>query len=663
MQKTILYFFLLFGLFAFGQDVPVSEKMNKATHDSLRCRILSEYINGLFDYDEILKYNRQLEKIVEKNLNRKEITADEKKIFLTHKVSVLGNYGYYYQNTKFPKIPLALDYYKQSIEISEQIGDNEGVARAFANMAFAYEDIGNIKKAADYYHEALKRYRKLEKYEAVATILNNIGYMFQSQNDNEKALRYFTESLKLYQKLNKEDSFKIAFAYNNIGFAYNNTDRLSEAFEYFQKAFSIFEKVNHKYGQGLLLNNMGDNYLHRYDKINLKDNVQKEQLLSKALEYFEESLSIWNELEDWQSKSVTLRNIGTIHLRRNETEKAILYGEQSLELARKTALPKPIMSGADLLYSAYKQKGDFKKSLAMYELLKKMNDSIVNQNNKKQIIEKSFAYEYDKKEAILKEHTKAEKDRDRLIFISIITLLALLLFFSLIWVYFYKKRKKTEQLLIEKELSLEIAESERRRISADLHDDLGAGIAGIALLSSRIMKEQSLETVQADTKKIAENTKKVSEKLKEVIWELNSEHDNLEHLLLFIQKQGNLLFGEADIVFSMIIPLDIPSVSLNSYQRKQVYLVMKECFHNIIKHAEASSVRCKVDLMSSLTMQIIDDGKGFDVEEKMDNGNGEGLKNIRYRMENLKGEVEMTSSNQGTKIVLMIPFPIKTTVK
>lgn len=662
MHKTILHLLLFLGWSAFGQNDSISENINKAAHDSIRCRILSNYIDELFDYDEILKYNKQLEKIVEKNLNRENISADEKKTFLLYKVSVFGNYGYHYQNAKFPKIQLALDYYRKSIQVAEQVGDQEGVARAYANMAFAYEDIGNIKKAADYYHEALKRYRKLKKEEVIASVLNNIGFMFQSQNDYETALKYFTESLKLQQKLKKEEDYKIAFAYNNIGLVYNNTNKLSESLEYFQKAYSILKKVKHKYGQGLLLNNIGDNYLRRSDT-NSKNTAQMEKSLATALEHFEASLAVWNELEDWESKSITLRNIGTVYLRLNQADKAIKYGEQSLELARKTAFPKPIMSGANLLYSAYKKKGDYRKSLEMYELFKKMDDSIANQNNRKKIIEKGFAYEYDKKEAIFKEHAKAEKDRDRVIFTSIITVLILLLGFSLIWVYFYRKKKRAEQLLMERELSLEIAEAERRRISADLHDDLGAGIAGIALLSNKIIKEPNLETVKIDTKKIAENTKRVSEKLTEVIWELNSEHDNLEHLLLFIQKQGSLLFKEANIDFSMIIPLDIPPISLNSYQRKQIYLITKECFHNIKKHADASSVRCKVDLQDDLVLEINDNGKGFDVEEKLNNANGEGLKNIKYRLENLKGKVQMTSSNQGTKIILTIPFPVKPSIK
>lgn len=169
--------------------------------------------------------------------------------------------------------------------------------------------------------------------------------------------------------------------------------------------------------------------------------------------------------------------------------------------------------------------------------------------------------------------------------------------------------------------------------------------------------QDDLAIIKADAQNIIENTKKVNEKLTEVIWELNAEHNNLEHLLLFIQKQGQQVFKETAIDFSMLIPLDLPNIFLSSYQRKQLYFVVKEAFHNILKHAHATQVSGKVKINGTIKIEIADNGQGFDVNEKLNQTTGEGLTNMKNRLADLNGKLDLVSNSNGTRITIEIPLP------
>ncbi|MCW4470804.1 tetratricopeptide repeat protein [Flavobacterium sp. MFBS3-15] len=651
MRHLFTLIFLLIETACLSQvNDSISLELRKASHDSIRCRIIHDYIGNIFDLEEKLRYNKELERIVEKNLAKKNIGADERKTFLKQKANVLNYYGYYHQNAKFRNIQLAIQYHRESIKISKEIGDEESVATAYCNIGFAYEDLGNLGQAIDHYHKALKIFRKFNDDASISIVLNNIGYTFQSQKNYEKALKYYFESLDHYKKAKKGvEDHTMALFYNNIGLVYNMTGRAELGLEYYQRALEMFIRVKHRYGEGLVLNNIGDTFLQRFNTSEKNDPL----LLQKALENFEQSLAIWNELEDWISKSVTLKNIGTVYLDMGQVDRAIDYGLESYQLAQKIGFPKSIMTSSHLLYDAYKRNNDYKNAFRFSELYHKMSDSIVNQENRKLILEKDFTYQYDKKEAILKEKAKANEKRHRIVLISTLSISGLIVLFFFIWLYYYKKRKATEKLLHEKQLSLEVAEAERRRISADLHDDLGSGIAGLAVASGLLAKSDSLDEMRNDALKIAENSQKVSRRLSEVIWELNMEHDNLEDLLLFIQKMGKNYFKDTAVSFSMILPLDIPHVKVPGYARRQIYLAAKECFHNVIKHSGADNARCEATFNNRLVLKISDNGTGFDTENK---AGGEGLKNLQYRLDKLDGTVAIQSSTGGTTITLSVPI-------
>jgi signal transduction histidine kinase len=514
-------------------------------------------------------------------------------------------------------------------------------------LAIAETEIGRmlmnlhqVKVAIPHLFKALKSFEKIKDKQGIVKNYIDIGLAFNSQKEYKKSNEYFSKAIKFSTEIN--DLKLLGKAYINYSVSLYEQKKPEASMEFVLKSLEAFKKANDKQGISYSLYNLAQKY-------NDSGNPQK------AMPYLIQSLEIRKEIEDKRGIVESLNAIGVCYRWMGDVKTSLKYLEEANTMAKKEGFIHVLESSSDMLNYIYEEDlKDYKNGLRTYRMYIQARDSVQNQKTKTVLLEQHYKYEFDKKEALLKEETEAEKQKQKIIFISVVCILILLIGSVMLWSYFYRKRKQQERKLQENELLLKVAEAERRRISADLHDDLGVGIAGISLLSNQILKENAIDITHQKALKISDNIKKINEKLTEIIWELNEEHNNLEDLLLFVQKQGNIIFRETNVLFSMVIPLEIPKVPLNSYERKQIYLSLKECFHNINKHAQAATVRCLVSFNGSLILKVIDDGIGFNSEETITKG--EGLQNIKYRISQLKGNVLFESKTNGTEITFTIPL-------
>ena len=517
------------------------------------------------------------------------------------------------------------------------------LANTNSEIGKKFIELSQVKLAIPYLFEALKYYEIVENKNGVAKTYMNIGLAFNNLKDYKKSKKYYDQATKLCIAI--KDWQTLGKVYNNYSVNLYEQNQKEESTAYVYKALNVFKKVNDKQGISYCLYNLAQ-------KFNDAGNPQK------AMPYLKESLEMRKAIADTRGIAESLNAIGICYRWMNDIPSALTYLNEANQLAQKNGFFHVLESSSDMLNYIYEEDlKDYENALKSYRLYIAARDTIINEKAKIELLEKHFEYEYETKKALIQKQTEADKARQKLIFIVIVSILILLLLLVLAWFYFYKKKKGLEKEIEKKAIALEVAEAERRRISADLHDDLGVGISTINLLGNRIKMQDDLAIIKADAQNIIENTKKVNEKLTEVIWELNAEHNNLEHLLLFIQKQGQQVFKETAIDFSMLIPLDLPNIFLSSYQRKQLYFVVKEAFHNILKHAHATQVSGKVKINGTIKIVIADNGHGFDVNEKLNHKTGEGLTNMKNRLSSLNGKLGIVSTSNGTQITLEIPLP------
>jgi len=203
-----------------------------------------------------------------------------------------------------------------------------------------------------------------------------------------------------------------------------------------------------------------------------------------------------------------------------------------------------------------------------------------------------------------------------------------------------KLKNRIEKLERQKAL-----EKERQRISQEMHDDIGAGLTQISLISeaAKLQTHSGLQ-VKSELDDIAFTSRQLVDNISEIIWALNPQNNTLDTLLAHLREQLHKLLEYAAIEYSIHFPLDIAVIHLDDKRRRNIVLVTKEIVHNAIKHSNATTLTIEAVLLAKrLTFVITDNGSGFD-HNAIHKGNG--LKNISRRMEELQGTLLIKSGEE-----------------
>ncbi len=221
------------------------------------------------------------------------------------------------------------------------------------------------------------------------------------------------------------------------------------------------------------------------------------------------------------------------------------------------------------------------------------------------------------------------------------------------WRYRAVRHLRAENLRLEQQQTLE---RERFRIARDIHDDLGARVTQISLVSALAGHNTSdAAAAEANFRNITQIAREMVASLYDTIWVVNPENDNLEAVGNYLCQMVNQLSSQAGLRCRLEVPPLPADVSISSHQRHNLNLAVKEAMHNTIKHAAASEVRMKMTLnKSELIVSLQDDGRGFELKTEND---GNGLANMKHRLEDIGGSAEINSNaGQGTTVLLRMPF-------
>jgi len=233
-----------------------------------------------------------------------------------------------------------------------------------------------------------------------------------------------------------------------------------------------------------------------------------------------------------------------------------------------------------------------------------------------------------------------------------ITVLAFILVTGWLFVKWYLSYKTSKQQReFEKQQAIE---RERTRIATDMHDDLGAGLSRIKFISQSIStKKIEDDTIKTELEKITGFSDEMTEKMGEIVWALNEKNDTLADLIAYSRSYAIEYLSAHNISCKADTPLGLPETFIAGEIRRNIFLSVKECLHNIVKHSGATCVSFSVQLGNTIRITIHDNGKGIDWDTKRAFSNG--IQNIQDRMKDIKGDVKFFNE-QGTKVELIIPL-------
>lgn len=199
-------------------------------------------------------------------------------------------------------------------------------------------------------------------------------------------------------------------------------------------------------------------------------------------------------------------------------------------------------------------------------------------------------------------------------------------------------------------------EQERARIARDIHDDLGASLTRISLLSQPTRgNPEDAVAVATNLSQIHQTARELTHAMGEVVWAVNPEHDTFDSLANYASHYAQKLLGTAGIRCRIEMPLQLPTQPLTAEVRHNLFLAFKEALNNIIKHAGATEVHLVLTPDEhGFTLLVADNGPGFAPDRP---GVGNGLNNMQTRMREIGGDCELRSApGTGTSITFRVKW-------
>lgn len=220
----------------------------------------------------------------------------------------------------------------------------------------------------------------------------------------------------------------------------------------------------------------------------------------------------------------------------------------------------------------------------------------------------------------------------------------------IVW-YISRRRLRRKLENIQREQAIE---RERTRIAKDIHDHLGANLTRISLLSQSAQGElENTEQAAAQLDRIYETSRELTRSMDEIVWAVNPRHDTLDSLASYLGNFAQEYLMSLRIRCRLEVPLHLPHWPITAETRHNIFLAFKEALHNVVKHSGASEVVVLLKLEAAdVTLTLTDNGRGFDPETVAPApGRGNGLKNMRQRMEKIGGSCVVNSRpGAGTQI-------------
>ncbi|HEU5124513.1 MAG TPA: sensor histidine kinase [Verrucomicrobiae bacterium] len=231
---------------------------------------------------------------------------------------------------------------------------------------------------------------------------------------------------------------------------------------------------------------------------------------------------------------------------------------------------------------------------------------------------------------------------------------SLALCFVLAFRYFSWRRMQLAMAKLQQQNALE---QERLRIAQDIHDDLGARVTQISIVSGMAQKDPSVSgKARVEFDRIATMSRDLVSALYETVWAVNPAKDNVEAVGSHLCQRINELCIQAGLRCRLNVSSLPQDVEISSRARHNLSMAANEAVHNVIKHARATLVTVRIIFEDGrLSVVISDDGCGFQMESATSKGYG--LTNIQRRLDEIGGACQIESKvGAGTSISLQLGF-------
>jgi signal transduction histidine kinase len=194
-------------------------------------------------------------------------------------------------------------------------------------------------------------------------------------------------------------------------------------------------------------------------------------------------------------------------------------------------------------------------------------------------------------------------------------------------------------------------EALRIQIAADLHDDVGARLTKVAMVTELVDRGiPESDHNKSQIRNIANTTNEVIQAMDEIVWTINPSNDTVDHLANYLFQHTQEYFQNTNVRCRLDFPAKLPQMQVSTEARHNLFMAVKEALNNVLKHAQATEVRVSLAVENGKLMVSIDDnGSGFSPGAEREAG--EGLRNMKQRLEQIDGKLRIDSApGKGTRV-------------
>ena len=522
----------------------------------------------------------------------------------------------------------AIEKYQQSLEISKKSGKQDRIAIALYRSGISKGTIGDFAAASKEISQSYAIYKSLEDTLNMINSKNGLSILYSQNSFFEEAEKERQEAIKL--STNNDGSLYGVY-YNAAADAREQGD-IDGWITNMEKSLEESEKTLYKdYIQPNILNNLviahaSNNDIPRAEKyLKIVQSNPKKYTTGPAEDFYIEARK---NLAFAKANYTEALALGKKHLERKKVEDSFVE----------------IYNAENFLAKTYEKLGNTTQANIHKNEFYRIKDSISTSQKVKALTYYQTLYETEKKDSKIKEQESSlelleTKTRVRTQWFIIAAILGVLGF-----IIFYLNSKFNQK--IEKQKAVEKL---RTKISADLHDDVGSLLTGLAM-HSEILGKNAPENIAGKLERVSELSRSAMLKMRDAVWAMDARKDNWQSLIDRINEFASENLGAMELAYKLNHTNTSNEEEIEGPTRQHLYLVVKEAIANIIKHSNANNVQIEMaKSKNEIALSIKDNG----TIEKHGTA-GLGVSNITDRVKELNGKLDITT-NDGYQIAVRIP--------
>ncbi|HMO61937.1 MAG TPA: tetratricopeptide repeat protein [Ferruginibacter sp.] len=532
----------------------------------------------------------------------------------------------------------------------ERLKNEEGSLQLVCNLlnqkGRCYVRKNQHKEAIEMGYAILSRAEKINDVLLQVKARTLIGWAYLEMGQLRDALNWHLKAL--HTTADSSVLEKYAILYANLATNYNGLGITDSAFYYIQKAVDCSRKYENLFALS--------NSLAIYSALNVNAGHPS---LSEPL--LKEVVTIRKLIGDPFYTASDLAQLGYYYAHYGQPEKGIAVCLEGIELAKKYRLNTKLFFLYGSLADNYKAMGNTAKYASVLEDILALKDSVYEQNSAQALAEMQTKFEVQKKENTIIQQKFDLVTKNYWLYgsmiLSVFIVVAAFIIFQL-----YRKRQQLKleiALAEEKRLAAtavkEAEENERKRIAADLHDNLGAYAASIVANIDTISQQTAFNnTAIGALKELHSNSQSIVSQLGDTIWMLKRNvltitavSDRIKLLLHKVQPS----YAHISIDVEENIKEDyklLPSQGFHLFQ------VIQEAVINALRHSDCSALKVSFTETFFWEVTITDNGKGM-VQPVAAKSGGNGLQHMLSRAKDAGFTIQWLPADGGGTTVQIRP--------